>query len=86
MLKTVCVCVCVWGGGGGMAIDRRGFRLRYCVWSQVYSMCEYYLKFLLCHNQFYSDLNEHVSSAGLKGPMLVKGDAGFGKSLLLAKW
>jgi len=42
--------------------------------------------FLLCHNQFYSDLNEHVSSAGLKGPMLVKGDAGFGKSLLLAKW
>ncbi|CAH3024140.1 unnamed protein product, partial [Porites evermanni] len=37
-------------------------------------------------SKFYSDLNEHVSSAGLKGPMLVKGDAGFGKSLLLAKW
>lgn len=52
----------------------------------MYSMFESYFKFLLCHNQFYSDLNEHVSSAGLKGPMLVKGDAGFGKSLLLAKW
>lgn len=37
-------------------------------------------------SKFYSDLNEHVSSAGLKGPMLVKGEAGFGKSLLLAKW
>lgn len=37
-------------------------------------------------SNFYSDLNEHVSSAGLKAPMLVKGDAGFGKSLLLAKW
>ena len=27
-----------------------------------------------------------MSSSGPKAPILVKGDAGFGKSLLLAKW
>lgn len=42
---------------------------------------------LICFDQFYSDLNEHVSSgAAPKAPILVKGEVGCGKSLLLAKW
>ena len=68
-----------------MAIYRKGFTLRYCDGVRCIQCLNIILNFF-CHNQFYSDLNEHVSSAGLKGPMLVKGDAGFGKSLLLAKW
>lgn len=38
-------------------------------------------------SEFYSDLNEHVSDCTApKAPFLVKGAAGCGKSLLLAKW
>ncbi|XP_068751534.1 nephrocystin-3-like [Montipora capricornis] len=38
-------------------------------------------------SKFYSDLNEHVSNcAAPKAPFVVKGSAGYGKSLLLAKW
>ncbi|XP_074629390.1 nephrocystin-3-like isoform X1 [Acropora palmata] len=38
-------------------------------------------------SEFYSDLNEHVSDCTApKAPFLVKGVAGCGKSLLLAKW